>query len=100
MDPDLTIRPVLDSREAPPKFMNSAYYNNPKLDEILDKAQVETDAAKRQALYDEAQRLVWNDAPWAFLLYEEYTAGASEHLKNFSLRPDGGFDFYNAYWEE
>ena len=100
MDPDLTIRPVLDSREAPPKFMNSAYYNNPKLDEILDKAQVETDAAKRQALYDEAQRLVWNDAPWAFLLYEENTAGASVHLKNFSLRPDGGFDFYNAYWEE
>ena len=100
MDPDLTIRPVLDSREAPPKFMNTSYYANPKLDDVLDRAQVETDAEKRQALYNEAQRIAWSDAPWAFLLYEENTAGASVKLKNFTLRPDGGFDFYNAYWEE
>lgn len=100
MNPDLTIRPVLDSREAPPKFMNTSYYANPKLDDVLDRAQVETDAEKRQALYNEAQRIAWSDAPWAFLLYEENTAGASVKLKNFTLRPDGGFDFYNAYWEE
>ena len=80
--------------------MNTSYYANPKLDDVLDRAQVETDAEKRQALYNEAQRIAWSDAPWAFLLYEENTAGASVKLKNFTLRPDGGFDFYNAYWEE
>lgn len=100
MDPDQTIRPILDSREAPPRFMNAAYYNNPKLDKLLDEAAVEVDATKRQALYNEAQKLVWEDAPWGFLLYEVNTAGANVHLKNFTIRADSGFDFYNAYWEE
>ena len=100
MDPDLTIRPILDSREAPPRFMNAAYYNNPKLDAVLDKAAVEVNAEKRQALYNEAQEMVWKDAPWGFLLYEVNTAGANVHLKNFTIRADSGFDFYNAYWEE
>ncbi len=100
MDPDLTIRPILDSREAPPKFMNAAYYSNPELDKLLDQAVEERDPTKRRELYNQAQKLVWEDAPWAFLLYEESTAGANVHLKNFLLRPDGGFDFYEASWEE
>lgn len=96
MDPDLTLRPILGTKEAPPKFMNAGYYSNPAFDALLDKALAEPDAAKRKAVYDEAQRIAWNDAPWAFLLYEVNTAGMDKRLKNFHLRADGAFDFYEA----
>lgn len=99
MDPDLTLRPILGTKEAPPKFMNAGYYSNPAFDDSLDKALAEPDAAKRKAIYDEAQRIVWNDAPWAFLLYEVNSAGMDKRLKNFHLRADGAFDFYEAELE-
>ena len=98
LDPDFTLRPVLDSRAAPPNFMNTAYYSNPEFDRRLDEAMVETDEAKRAEIYREAQKIVWKDAPWAFLAYEMATAGASRHLKNFTIRADSAFDFYEAEW--
>lgn len=100
MDPDWVLRPLLDSRQAPPKFMNTSYYSNPKLDELLDKAVATPDDAARAKLYEEAQKMVWNDAPWAYLVYEVGTAGADARLVNFTLRPDTGIDFINAEWKE
>ena len=100
MDPDWVLRPLLDSRQAPPKFMNTSYYSNPKFDALLDEAISTTDEAKRTALYQQAQKMVWDDAPWAYLVYEVGTAGADARLKNFHLRADTGIDFREAYWDE
>ena len=58
MDPDWVLRPLLDSRQAPPKFMNTSYYSNPKFDALLDEAISTTDEAKRTALYQQAQKMV------------------------------------------
>ena len=100
MDPDWVLRPLLDSRQAPPHFMNTSYYSNPKFDALLDEAIKLPDEAKRTELYKEAQKMVWSDAPWAYLVYEVGTAGADVRLKDFHLRADTGLDFVNAYWEE
>ena len=78
---------------------NAGYYSNSAFDDCLDKALAEPDAKKRKAIYDEAQRIAWNDAPWAFLLYEVNSAGMDKRLKNFHLRADGAFDFYEAELE-
>jgi ABC-type transport system substrate-binding protein len=45
---------------------NYAFYSNPRLDELLDRAREELEQSKRFALYDEANRIVCDDAPWAF----------------------------------
>ncbi|HEX3723267.1 MAG TPA: peptide ABC transporter substrate-binding protein [Nitrolancea sp.] len=37
-------------------------YNNPKVDQLLDQADAEADATKRQALYQQAQQLIIDDA--------------------------------------
>ena len=68
--------------------------------QLLDEAISTTDEAKRTALYQQAQKMVWNDAPWAYLVYEVGTAGADARLKNFHLRADTGIDFREAYWDE
>jgi ABC-type transport system substrate-binding protein len=45
---------------------NTSFYRNPRLDEILDRAHSELDTATRARLYGEANRIVCDDAPWAF----------------------------------
>ena len=44
-------------------FINDGGYSNPKLDALIDKIQVETDTAKRDALIHDAQVIVKDDIP-------------------------------------
>lgn len=98
VDPDLVLRSLLDSREMPPKFFNTTYYNNPAFDKLIDQALVEPDAQKRSDLYREAQQMAWKDAHWAYLYFEMATAASKTSVKNFRIRPDNTFDFYGAEW--
>lgn len=100
LDPDMVLRPTLDSREAPPKYFNTAYYKNPAFDALLDQALAEPDAQKRRTLYEQAQRLAWEDAPWAFLYFEMSTGAGKKALKNFKMNAAQSFDFRDAYWDE
>jgi len=44
-------------------FINDGGYSNPKLDDLIDKIQVETDKAKRDAYIHDAMVIVKNDIP-------------------------------------
>ena len=44
--------------------------------------------------------MIWNDVTGAFLVYEDNTAAASIHLKNFNALADSGYEFYGAEWVE
>ncbi len=100
LDPDQILRPLLHSKQQPPVYMNTSYYANPEFDKLIDAALVETDEAKRKKLYGEAQRIAWDDAPWAFLLFEMSTGAHTKHLKHFEMRVDQSFDFSEAEWVE
>ena len=100
VDPDWGMRPALYSKNQPPVLNNEAYYQNPKVDALLDQALADTDPAKRAAEYKELQEMVWQDAPWAFLVFEDVTSAANKHLKNFNTLADGSFEFYSAEWQE
>ena len=80
--------------------MNTTYYANKHFDELIDKALVEPNEAKRNQLYEDAQKTAWEDAPWAFLLFEMSTGASNKHLKNFNMMVDQSFEFYNAEWVE
>jgi peptide/nickel transport system substrate-binding protein len=47
-------------------WSNTQNYSNPRVDELLTKAAVETDEAKRRALYVEFQKIVVDDAPISY----------------------------------
>ncbi len=53
-------------------WSNTQSYANPKVDDLLAKAAVETDDAKRKAMYAEFQKIVVADAPIAFLTVIPY----------------------------
>ena len=67
-------------------WTNTQSYSNPKVDELLDKAGVELDLAKRKELYAEFQRIVTTDAPIIFLTVIPYHTLATKKVGN---APDG-----------
>ena len=65
---------------------NTSFYKNPELDQVLDDAHRELDASKRQKLYDRAEVILRDDAPWAFTysfrwyaLHQPYVHGLVPH---------------------
>lgn len=90
---DWGISPLLATASWPPKLMNTAYYKNPAVDEDLSKALETTDRAQKTALYTDAQKRIWADAPWVFLVKEKIVYARSKRLAGAYVAPDGSFNF-------
>lgn len=87
-DPDTLPFLALRTEAWPDKGgFNSGYYSNPKVDDLLDAARVETDQAERARLYKEMQTLVHEDAPWVFVANWKQNAVTSDRVEGFSLQP-------------
>lgn len=52
---------------------NHTHYSNPEVDQLLMQARVETDTTARYALYNRAEQLVLDDAPWVPLWFDGET---------------------------
>jgi ABC-type transport system substrate-binding protein len=46
--------------------LNYSFYSNPRVDELLARAKREPDVAARNRLYADVERIVCDEAPWAF----------------------------------
>jgi peptide/nickel transport system substrate-binding protein len=75
-------------------FTNSARYSNPKVDALINKGIYEPDEAKREAMSREAQAMVIDDAPWAWLFARDFFVPVSSNLEDFPLWPDQNPRFY------
>ena len=71
----------------PQNSENRSFYRNPKLDDILDRARPETDRETRLALYAEANAILAEDAPWAFLFYPVDMFAWQPYVKGFRPHP-------------
>jgi peptide/nickel transport system substrate-binding protein len=78
---------------------NSAGYSNPKVDELLDAADVEMDREKRKAMYLEAQAIVNDEAPWIFLWLPQDIYGVSSRVKGWQPSPDSRINLHDVYLE-
>src|SRR5262249_51551038 len=66
---------------------NTSWYSNPDVDKLLGDAQVTSDQAARKDLYHQAEQMIVDDAPWAFLGYQLHQVVTRTNVKNFSLQP-------------
>jgi ABC-type transport system substrate-binding protein len=64
---------------------NSAFYKNPRLDEILVRARHELDTRVRMKLYGEANRIVCDEAPWAFTFFFRYFVIWQPYVHGFGI---------------
>ena len=87
-DPDTLPYLALRSEAMPEDGgFNSGYYSNPEVDRLLEEARRATDRAERARLYKEMQRIVYADAPWAFVATWQQNAVTKANVDNFALQP-------------
>ena len=66
---------------------NFGGYSNPELDKLLEAARVERDVSKRIGMYQQAERIIVNDAPALFTVhYLDYTL-VKPYIKGFVPTP-------------
>ncbi|MEP7206202.1 MAG: glutathione ABC transporter substrate-binding protein GsiB [Casimicrobiaceae bacterium] len=90
---DWAIRPLLYGESWPPRLFNTAYYKNPKVDADIKGAQLTTNSAEKAKLYEDAQKTIWQDAPWAPLVTERLLSAHSKKLSGVYVIPDASFNF-------
>ena len=74
---------------------NACGYDNPGVDTLLDQAARTLDDASRRSLLREAERIIWNDAPWVALWAQPAIYGMSARLR-YAPRPDQYVEIYRA----
>jgi len=72
-------------------------YSNPRVDELIDAGEVETDVAKRHEIYNEAQKLIWEDAPMIFLFVPQEVQACSANVMNWVPSPDSRINLHDVW---
>jgi ABC-type transport system substrate-binding protein len=72
---------------APEQSTNMAFYRSDRLDTLLLEARHELDPTKRAALFDEANRIVCADAPWAFTDTRRFVDVSQGYVRGFRPHP-------------
>lgn len=75
----------------PPAGLATSHYWSPKVELLVSEAAREADEQKRQDQYAEAQRIVWDDAPWVFLWSPSFLLVHSARLAGVTALPTEKF---------
>jgi peptide/nickel transport system substrate-binding protein len=94
-DPDM--HPSLTLRSDAP--LNSGGYSNPKVDALLAAGRVESNLVKRAAIYKQFQDIVYEDAPWVFIVNWKQNAVSAANVKGFQLHPSFLLRLWDVYKE-
>jgi ABC-type transport system substrate-binding protein len=63
------------------RFATRTAYNNPKVDELLDKARQVADEQDATKIYIEVQKIIWGDASMVWLYYQPDIIGVNKRFK-------------------
>jgi peptide/nickel transport system substrate-binding protein len=75
---------------------NFSAYSNPTVDELIQAGETEADLEARQALYYEAQEILYEEAPAAFLLLPDVFEAASDRVQNWEPASDSRINLHNV----
>jgi ABC-type transport system substrate-binding protein len=66
---------------------NVAFYKNPTVDALLDEARGELDPARRTALFSRANRVICDEAPWAFTYSYRWYQAWQPYVRGYRTHP-------------
>ena len=75
---------------------NFMCYSNPRVDELIKAGETEADSTRRQEIYDEAQQLVYDEAPAVFLILPEEVEAASDRVQNWEPAADSRVNLHDV----
>ena len=83
------------STQWPPAGLATSYYQNPEVDQLLAKANSESDQSQRATDYCTASKQIWKDAPWLFLWVQRFPIVYSSKVTGVQSIPNESF--YTMY---
>ena len=95
LDADMGLYGQFTTEVNPPKGLGSAFYSNPKFDELMVTTRKAQDPKKRFELLKQASEMVWDDCPWIWLHVEKFVLAYSSKIKNLVVTPTE--KFYPTY---
>jgi len=99
-DPDNFLYVLLDKDNAKgPDAGNIAFYKNDQLHELLIKAQQSSDVAERTKLYEDAQVIIHEDAPWIPLVHSTPPLVGKKNIEGYVPHPTGSDKFTKVHFE-
>ena len=78
---------------------NFSGYNNERVNELIQQGETVADPAERQAIYDEAQQLVYDEVPAVFLILPEEVEAASVAVSNWQPASDSRVNLHDVCLE-
>jgi peptide/nickel transport system substrate-binding protein len=91
-DPD-GFRLRFSSAAFSPDGLNRGRYASLEVDRLVDAGARETDSKRREALYEQVQRVLAKDAPYISLWWPDSVCVTQKDVTGVSLPPDGNFSF-------
>lgn len=85
-DPENFLFPLFHSSNIGPAG-NRARYMNPEVDKLIELGQLAMEERKRYAYYENAEKLIVNDAPWVFFWHKSDYILRQPWLNNFRVYP-------------
>ena len=93
LDPDFYLRSIFSTGGS----FNASHYSNPEFDRIAEAQQVEIDPTKRQALIDQAQRILAEDLPsWNVCSRHAINTVNKRLFRNFKPSKGLGLELYHV----
>jgi len=75
---------------------NFSGYNNERVNELTKLGEITADPAERQTIYDEAQQLVYDEAPAVFLILPEEAEAARADIQNWTPASDSRINLHDV----
>jgi peptide/nickel transport system substrate-binding protein len=91
-DPDI-LRRVFHSGQVPPTGFNRGFFNDPRVDRLLDAAALTPDDELRRNLYADVQKAIAEEQPYISLWCKTNVAVARRTLSGFHIPPTAEFTF-------
>ena len=92
-DPSSVFDPLFTTESiGPESSYNTAFYSNPRFDDLVARARREADPAQRRALYREANEILCDEAPWAFAFAYHFYDVRQPYVRGFKPHPVWSMD--------
>jgi peptide/nickel transport system substrate-binding protein len=86
-DPVHYIDPNLKTDAQPPKGFNAGFYSNPEVDRLLTQAANTLERDQRKRLYVQAQKIIYDEAPWIFMFSAENLIATRKNIQGLEVNP-------------
>jgi len=87
---------LFNSEASHMKGFQRSGYTNTKVDELLAKGRSTFDLTERKKYYEDAQKLIWDDAAFIWVFAQQNLLGARKGVGGYELLPTGDVRLFNA----